>query len=104
MINDKDIELAREIVLRRLRGYQVKVFLFGSQAKGSARKTSDIDIAVWPEQSLPDGLLSDIRQELEDSQILAVVDLVDLSYSDLQFRKRVMKEGILWLEGISNKI
>ncbi len=93
-----DIKLAREIVLHGLRGYPGKVYLYGSQAKGVARRTSDIDIAIWPEHPLPDGLLSDIRQALEDSRILASVDLVDLSNSDPEFRQRVIKEGVMWKE------
>jgi uncharacterized protein len=98
MITNSDLQVVRQIVLGGLRYHPAKVYLFGSQAKGVARKTSDIDIAVWPEQPLPDGLLSDIRQALENSNILENVDLVDLSNADQEFRLRVLKEGILWNE------
>ena len=96
MIANPDIQVVRQIVLDGLRNHAAKVYLFGSQAKGVARKTSDIDVAIWPEQSLPAGLLSDIRQDLENSDILFNVDLVDLSNVDDDFRQKVIKEGILW--------
>src|SRR3972149_9009626 len=91
-----DLMVVRQTVLKGLRSHPAKVYLFGSQVTGMARKTSDIDIAIWSEKELPDGLMSDIRQALDDSCILATVDLVDLSTSDPAFRQRVLKEGVLW--------
>lgn len=89
---------AKRLVLDGLKEYNVRVYLFGSRAKGGAGITSDIDIAVMPLEALPPGVLSTIRENLGDSCIIYEVDLVDLSQTDLDFRERVMREGLLWRE------
>ncbi len=93
-----DLETARKIVLENLTDYRVKVWLFGSQATGSARLYSDIDIAILPLQPLPVRTLSDVRELLEESDIVRNVDVVDLSETDESFLQRVESEGILWKE------
>lgn len=48
-----DLETARQIVLERLKGYRVRVYLFGSRATGKARRYSDIDVAVPLLETVP---------------------------------------------------
>jgi predicted nucleotidyltransferase len=93
-----DLETTRKIILEQLRDYRVKVWLFGSQATGNARLYSDIDIAILPLQPLSARTLSDIRETLEDSDIVRHVDIVDLSETDESFLQRVESEGVLWKE------
>ncbi len=57
---------------------------------------SDIDVAVISKESLPAWLLSNIREQLEDSQILYKVDLVDLNDVSEEFKEKVISEGGLW--------
>jgi len=45
---------------------------------------------------LPRGLLSKIREELEESHIPYPVDLVDLSKSNPTFLQHVTQEGVIW--------
>ncbi|MDI6770750.1 MAG: nucleotidyltransferase domain-containing protein [Anaerolineales bacterium] len=94
----QDLEAVRKIVLKNLKGYRAKVFLFGSQAVGKTRPTSDIDVAVLPLQPLPELIFFNIRESLEESDVVRNVDVVDLSKTDEKFRQRVMKEGVLWKE------
>ena len=91
-----DVKTVRKIVLSHLRARDAKVYLFGSYATGKARTHSDIDIAVMPLRRLPPMILSEIRDELEESDVVRNVDIVDLSKTDASFRQRVEKEGILW--------
>jgi len=93
-----DLDLVRQIVLGRLKSYNVRVYLFGSRAAGKARRLSDIDVAVLPLQPVPRYIFSEIRETLEESDVLYPVDLVDLSEADEKIRQRVLKEGILWTE------
>lgn len=86
----------KRIILNGLKGHPVRVYLFGSRAEGAATRISDIDVGVLPLRPLPDGLLSEIREELEESRIPLTVDLVDLSEADPKFRKAVQREGLLW--------
>jgi predicted nucleotidyltransferase len=93
-----DLDATRKIVLARLRDYRARVYLFGSQATGKARVYSDIDVAVLPLQKLPISLFSEIHEELEESDIVRTVDVVDLTEADESFRQRVEREGIIWKE------
>jgi uncharacterized protein len=93
-----DVEIARRIVLDRLKGRDCSVFLFGSRAHGKPRRSSDIDVAVLPREPLPPGLLAEIAEALEESPILCSVDLVDLLRCDEDFRRRVLSEGQRWTE------
>lgn len=90
------LDQVRRLILEKLWPYPVKVYLFGSWARGLAGRTSDIDIGVLPYGPLPPGLLSEISHELEDSTVVFPVELVDLSWADPAFRERVVKEGIVW--------
>ncbi|NWG13829.1 MAG: nucleotidyltransferase domain-containing protein [Acidobacteria bacterium] len=86
----------RRIVLAGLRGYRARLYLFGSWAKGTASRNSDIDVAVWPEEPIPRHVLSAIREALDESRVLYPVDLVDLSEAPARLRERVMREGRPW--------
>jgi predicted nucleotidyltransferase len=88
----------RQIVLDALKGHRAKVWLFGSQATGRSRLHSDIDVAILPLEPLPALTFSNIREALEESDVIRTVDVVDLSETDESFRQRVLKEGVLWKE------
>lgn len=92
----RDLEEVRRIVLQGLRGYRARVYLYGSHARGEARRTSDIDVAVLPDEHVPSGVLSAIREQLDESHVPSNVELVDLSESDPAFRAEVQREGLPW--------
>ena len=94
----EDLAVARAIVTARLAGHQVKVYLFGSWARGEAREGSDVDLAVLAIAPLPVGLLAELREELEESSIVARVDVVDLADASPELRAEVEREGIPWIE------
>ena len=91
-----DLQQVRHIVTRGLAGHPARVWLFGSQARGQPRRTSDIDVAVLPLEPLPPGLLSGIREALEESTVLPNVDLVDLTEAEPALREQVEREGVPW--------
>ena len=79
-----------------LAGLRARVFLIGSRARGEGGRGSDIDVAILPIDALPPGLLLDIQERLDNSEILYPVDLVDLSRADESFRDAVLREGVAW--------
>lgn len=86
----------RRIVLEVIGSEHATIYLFGSWARGDATRTSDIDIAIEPLADLPRGALTRLRECLEESHIPYHVDVVDLRKADLEFRRRVLTEGIPW--------
>ena len=96
MVKDIYLKQLRKLILNRLKGQKFQLFLFGSQVEDRSGRASDIDIAILPITVFPCGLLSQIREELEESNIPYPVDLVDLSRSNPEFVQRVREEGVAW--------
>ena len=92
----RHLQAVRRILLKRLQRYDVKVYLFGSIARDELRRTSDIDVAVLPMGSLPDVILSEIREELENSRIPYRVELIDLAKVSPRFASHVQRVGMPW--------
>jgi uncharacterized protein len=90
------LERVREIVLRALAGRDVRVYLFGSCATGRIRHSSDIDVAIDPRSPVPTALLSELREQLEESEVPYDVDVVDLSAASPELRATVEREGVVW--------
>lgn len=93
---DQDLALARAIVLDGLKHCTARVYLIGSAARGESRRSSDIDVGILPLAPLPTGLLAEIRERLEESNALRLVDVVDLSQTSPEFQRRALQEGVLW--------
>lgn len=74
----------------------VKVYLFGSWARGKPSRHSDIDIGVVPMAPLPPGTLARLRERFEESHIPYRVDVVDLGATDRAFRDAVIRQGMAW--------
>lgn len=90
------VQAVRNLVLDELRDIQARVYLFGSWARGTPKRTSDVDVAVEPLATLPAGTLARLRERLEESHIPYRVEVVDLSQADEDFRQRVKEDGVLW--------
>jgi len=90
------VERVRTLVLDRLRDHPAAVYFFGSRATGEARHHSDVDVAVDARGELPRYVLAELREALEESTIPYRVDVVDLRDASLEFRQKVLREGILW--------
>lgn len=92
----QDLEQVRRIVLEYLQPWRVKVWLFGSRARGDATAASDIDIALLPQQPMPVDWMAGLRERLEESTVICDVDLVDLRAADPALRQMVEREGVPW--------
>ena len=90
------LERVREIVMDVLRDEDVRVYLFGSCATGSARPSSDIDVAIEPRRGLAPVSFATLRERLEDSDVPYDVDVIDLTAASREFAHRVRREGVLW--------
>lgn len=91
-----DLATVRRIVFEVLGGLPVRVFLFGSAARGEMRRASDIDIALLSDRPLPRDRLASLREALEEAPILHEVDVVDLAGVDEDMRRRILAEAIEW--------
>lgn len=90
------LDMVRDLVLQGVANANVRVYLFGSWARGEQRRTSDIDIAIEHDGALSSDLVMNIRELLEESIVPYRVDVVDLTEAGAILAEKVRKEGILW--------
>lgn len=77
------------------KGYRVKVYLFGSYAKGNFTGQSDIDIAIESQEDIAE-MITILRYTLEESNLPQKVDVIYLNEFP-EFKRIVEKEGKLWI-------
>jgi len=53
-------------------------------------------VGILPKCTLPDGLLSELRESFEERHIPFRVEVIDLSETDRTFRKNMLKDGFFW--------
>jgi predicted nucleotidyltransferase len=78
----------------------VAAYLFGSTARGTARPSSDVDLAVLL-RSRPVGRLSNVARDFEASVERVVrrpVEVVVLNTAPADLAHRVLRDGILVLD------
>jgi predicted nucleotidyltransferase len=90
----KDQQILTSIIKKHLPS--VKIYLFGSRARGDYKSTSDIDIALDAGKKIDLYTLSLIKEEIEESSIPFTVDVVDLYTASGDFKKNILKDGKLW--------
>lgn len=90
----KDKKQIIEIIKKHLA--PVKIYLFGSRARGDYVAESDIDIALDAGAIIDLTLLEKIKDEIEDTNIPFTVDIVDLHRVSEDFKKQILHDGVVW--------
>ena len=74
---------------------KVHIYLFGSHARGDDRFGSDIDIGVerLDGKPLPPGLLTDIQDAVQDSNLVERVDVVDCAKVSKRFHDKAFERA-----------
>ena len=81
------LEIVRAVLLHGVPG--VPVYAFGSRATRRARKFSDLDLALVPEQALDWRVLARLREAFEESDLPITVDVIDWTQVGPEFKKQV---------------
>ena len=74
----------------------VKIYLFGSQATGTSSRGSDVDIALDAGKRMDRVDVGEIRDVLNETNILYKFDVVDFRGVPENMQKMILSEGILW--------
>lgn len=90
------INNVKEIILKRLPLQDYSVFLFGSRAIGSCHEMSDIDVGIWGNKPLDAVTKLDLEEELENSDILLKVDLIDFYKVSQDFKNEALNKIEIW--------
>jgi predicted nucleotidyltransferase len=90
------INIVKEIVLKRVPLADYSVFLFGSRAVGNNHEMSDIDVGIWGEKPLSAMIKLNLEEELEESDILLKVDLIDFYQVSQDFKDEALTKIETW--------
>ncbi len=83
---NKYLTLVKEILAPLSRSYKVQVVIFGSRAKGTARKYSDLDIGLLGQSKLPFAQIVALKNQFYESSLPYTVDLVDFANVEESFK------------------
>ena len=84
-----------QVVCDHLHEERLRMYLFGSWARGRALSVSDLDIALDTGELIVSAIILKITGALDELPTLRRVDVVDLQALDQEFRKRVLQQGEL---------
>lgn len=87
-IEESDYKILMDI----LRKYPYKFYIYGSRAKGNARKYSDIDI--FCEEKMKEGDLVNLEMDLDESNLTIKVDVLEADNCSMEFREAIEKDLI----------
>ena len=83
----------REAIRQSLDLNIYNLFLFGSEASGTADRCSDIDIGILGPQPVPAAVLQRIREDLDTLRTLRLFDVVDFSRVDESFKSEALEHA-----------
>ncbi len=93
--NIRSIEDLKKLIGELFKDSDVKVYLFGSRARGDHMPFSDVDLAFLSDEDIS-GRLTLLREILDESNFPYKVDLVNLKESK-ELLEVVLREGVRWL-------
>ena len=94
MKREEVLQQVKAVVETVTKQANVRIYLFGSWARGEERISSDIDLAIEGEDASEK--VMEVREALEESDIPYRVDVVNLMEAAPELLANVRKEGILW--------
>lgn len=95
LMNQTELQI-QKIIFKYLPSKDYRVFVFGSRATGRAKKWSDYDIGVEGKKPIPQQIIAKINEDLEESDIPYLVDVVDFLQVRDKFKKFALKDIKLW--------
>jgi predicted nucleotidyltransferase len=95
-LTSEEFKILEEILFKPLKVHSARVWIFGSRARGDQKKFSDIDVlySLKEEESLPSGLLFEIKDRLENSDLPYKVDLVEEKDLAKSYRENVLRDRV----------
>lgn len=82
-----------KVIKSHLPGEEWRVWLFGSQARGAATETSDIDLAIVGKKRVTWAAMAAIKAEIREIPTLRSIDVVDVHDADPSFEKNIFANG-----------
>jgi predicted nucleotidyltransferase len=85
-IEKKDYQILKQILSK----YPYHFYAYGSRVKGTARKFSDLDLCY--QEEIPLEIICQIKEELEESDLPFIVELVSWKQMRPEFQKLIRED------------
>lgn len=92
-MQERYLDLVRQLISKHFDTRKTRVFLFGSAVRGEFFHDLDLGFTGEVDRSR----LGNLQEDLEESTLPYKVDLIDFNAVDAGFREHVLKEKIVWL-------
>jgi len=89
-IRPSDLEIIQAILRRHVS--DCEVWAFGSRVHWTAQDRSDLDLAIRSISPIPANIMSALRDDFSESDLLMKVDVLDMASVDEKFRKLIEEE------------
>lgn len=94
-MTEEQFQILESLVIHPLKEQGAQVFIFGSRTSSRFHSHSDVDLLYQIHTMLPSGVLSKIKEDIEESRFPFMVDLVnDIDLAE-SYRKSVDSAKIL---------
>ena len=93
MLDKKTVTTIKNIIYSHVDPKKTKIFIFGSWARGTGRKFSDIDIGL-DGQTINSQILSNLEIAFEESDLPYTVDVVSFSHVSQNFKEVALQHVI----------
>lgn len=93
MLDDKWKDLIKRTVYKYL-STSYQIFVFGSRARGTNRKYSDVDLGLKGPQKIDSKTIFKLKNELAESNIPYLIDVADFSGEETNFKKLAIKDAV----------
>jgi predicted nucleotidyltransferase len=89
-VSPEQWRIVRDILRKHVRGHEV--WAFGSRARRTARRYSDLDLAIITDQPLSFEVTGAMAEDFSESDLPFRVDILDWSTTEQNFR-RIIEAG-----------
>jgi len=93
-LSSSDYKTFEDIVVNPLKKAGFKVYIFGSRATGKQTPFSDIDVLLEKPTSGQSSVLSDVKEQIEESRFPIKVDFVLIENLASSYAPRIHREKI----------
>ena len=88
----------KDLVLDILKNEKVKIFLFGSRARGDNFTASDVDIGYIPKDNFDERKIILLKDKIENSTIPYKVEILNFNDVSEEFKQEALKDIEIWKE------
>ena len=94
MVDPNTSLLIKTVVRKHLPDPKYRLFIFGSRSQKKHRPFSDIDVGISGPIPVPSQVLANIQEELENSDLPYIAQLVDFSQTSGSFNNKALQNTI----------